>query len=53
MSAASQEGSGGGLLRTLGVMDLVRYRNVESDTAMRRSLAGESERSDQSDSDEN
>jgi uncharacterized protein YqfA (UPF0365 family) len=30
-------------LRTgnLGVMDLVRYRNVESDTAMRRSLAGD------------
>ena len=25
----------------LGIMDLLRYRNVESDTAMRRSLAGE------------
>jgi uncharacterized protein YqfA (UPF0365 family) len=24
----------------LGVMDYVRYRNVESDTAMRRSIAG-------------
>ncbi len=32
-------------LRTgnLGVMDLVRYRNVESDTAMRRCLSGESD----------
>ncbi len=27
----------------LGIMDLLRYRNVESDTAMRRSLAGETE----------
>jgi uncharacterized protein YqfA (UPF0365 family) len=27
----------------LGIMDLVRYRNVESDTAMRRSLSGESD----------
>ena len=27
----------------LGIMDLLRYRNVESDTAMRRSLAGEPE----------
>jgi uncharacterized protein YqfA (UPF0365 family) len=29
----------------LGIMDLLRYRNVESDTAMRRSLAGEPETS--------
>ena len=27
----------------IGVMDLVRYRNVESDTAMRRSLSGETD----------
>ena len=27
----------------LGIMELLRYRNVESDTAMRRSLAGEPE----------
>ncbi len=33
----------------LGVMDLLRYRNVESDTAMRRSLAAEPKESDQSD----
>ena len=37
----------------LGVMDLLRYRNVESDTAMRRSLADESEGSDQGDLDGN
>ncbi|MDH5805489.1 MAG: flotillin-like protein FloA [Gemmatimonadota bacterium] len=27
----------------IGVMDLIRYKNIESDTAMRRSLAGEEE----------
>ena len=25
---------------TLGVMDFVRYKNVEADTSMRRSIAG-------------
>ena len=30
----------------LGVMDYVRYRNVEADTAMRKAIAGDDEAED-------